>query len=222
MVGLQGKRPKIQDVDGQPKIVPLEAYGLPLISMGFIVEPEQAVVLRGPRLAGIIKQFFNEVIWPDLDYLVVDLPPGTGDIQLTLVQTVPVTGALIVTTPQEVAVADAIKAVNMFRLQNVEVPILGVIENMSWFTPAELPNNKYYIFGMGGGDHLAKQSESTLLGQVPLVQSIRESGDMGKPIVLDETNPAAQAFMELAENTLKQIEKRNKNQAPTKTVQVEG
>ena len=222
MFGLQGKRPKIQDVDGQPKIVPLEAYGLPVISMGFIVEPEQAVVLRGPRLAGIIAQFFNEVIWPELDYIIVDLPPGTGDIQLTLVQTVPVTGAVIVTTPQEVAVADAIKAVNMFKLQNVEVPILGVVENMSWFTPAELPNNKYHIFGMGGGEHLADQSESVLLGQIPLVQSIREAGDFGKPVVLDEQNPASQAFMELAERTLKQIEERNKNQAPTRVVQVEG
>jgi ATP-binding protein involved in chromosome partitioning len=222
MFGLQGKRPKVQDIDGQPKIVPLEAYGMPLISMGFIVEPEQAVVLRGPRLAGIIKQFFNEVIWPELDYIVVDLPPGTGDIQLTLVQTVPVTGAVIVTTPQEVAVADAIKAVNMFRLPNVDVPILGIVENMSWFTPAELPDNKYYIFGMGGGDHLAQQSESVLLGQVPLVQDIRESGDNGKPVVLDEKNPASKAFEKVAENTIKQVEERNANLEPTRVVQVQG
>ena len=135
MMGLQGAKPKVQDVYGKPKIVPLEAYGLPVMSLGFIIEPEQAVVLRGPRLAAIIKQFFQDTIWTDLDYLVVDLPPGTGDVQLTLVQTVPVTGVVLVTTPQVVAVADAVKAMNMFLLPSVNVPILGVVENMSWFTP---------------------------------------------------------------------------------------
>ena len=159
-------------------MIPLEAFGIPVISIGFIIEPEQAVVLRGPRLAAIVKQFFNDCLWPSLDYLVVDLPPGTGDIQLTLVQTVPVTGTVIVTTPQEVATVDAVKAMNMFLLPSVNVPILGVIENMSWFTPKELPENKYYIFGEGGGKKMAKLSNSVLLGQVPLVQGIRESGDL--------------------------------------------
>jgi len=140
MLGLQGQKPKVKDVYGQPKITPLDAYGMPVMSIGFIIEPEQAVVLRGPRLGGIIKQFFNDTLWPALDFLIVDLPPGTGDIQLTLVQTVPVTGSVIVTTPQEVAVADAIKAMSMFQLPSVNVPILGVVENMSWFTPKELPN----------------------------------------------------------------------------------
>jgi len=132
MLGLQGQKPKVKDVQGKPKITPLDAYGMPVMSIGFIIEPEQAVVLRGPRLGGIIKQFFNDTLWPALDFLIVDLPPGTGDIQLTLVQTVPVTGSVIVTTPQEVAVADAIKAMSMFQLPSVNVPILGVVENMSW------------------------------------------------------------------------------------------
>jgi len=222
MLGLQGQRPKVKEVYGQPKIMPLEAYGMPIMSIGFIVEPEQAVVLRGPRLAGIIQQFFNECLWPPLDYLIVDLPPGTGDIQLTLVQTVPVTGAVIVTTPQEVAVADAIKAMNMFRLPSVNVPILGVVENMSWFTPKELPDNKYYLFGQGGGKKLAQLSESILLGQVPIVQGIRESGDAGRPAILgQEDGPTAEALMNVARNTARQIAVRNEMLEPTRIVNVQ-
>lgn len=220
MLGLQGKRPQVKELYGKPKIVPLEAYGLPVISIGFIIEPEQAVVLRGPRLAGIIKQFFNDVLWPELDYLIVDLPPGTGDVQLTLVQTVPLTGCVAVTTPQEVAVADAVKAVNMFLLPNVNVPILGVVENMSWFTPEELPDNKYYLFGKGGGEKLAEKSESVLLGQVPLVQSIREGGDAGKPIVLHKDHPSSDAFLKLAGSLVERVALRHKNIEPTQVVQV--
>jgi ATP-binding protein involved in chromosome partitioning len=221
MLGLQGQRPKVKEIYGQPKILPLEAYGLPVMSIGFIIEPEQAVVLRGPRLAGIIKQFFNDTVWPELDYLIVDLPPGTGDIQLTLVQTVPVTGAVIVTTPQEVAVADAIKAMNMFRLPSVNVPILGVVENMAWFTPAELPDNKYYLFGQGGGKKLAGISESVLLGQVPIVQGIRESSDEGRPVILqEEDSPAKEAFLKVAQNTARQIAIRNETLDPTRTVDI--
>lgn len=221
MLGLQGQRPKVETVYGKPRIKPLLAYGLPVISMGFIVEAEQAVVLRGPRLAGVIKQFFNEVIWPPLDFLIVDLPPGTGDIQLTLVQTVPVTGAVIVTTPQEVALADAVKAMNMFRLPSVNVPILGVVENMSWFTPEELPNNKYYLFGEGGGKRLAKMSESVLLGQIPLVQGIREGGDNGRPIILNENSISAEAFLNVAKNTARQVAIRNELLAPTQQVKLQ-
>lgn len=221
MFGLQGQRPKIREVNGKPKIVPLEAFGIPVISMGFIIEPEQAVVLRGPRLGAIIKQFFEDCLWPALDYLIIDLPPGTGDIQLSLVQTAAVTGAIIVTTPQEVAVADAIKAMNMFLLPNVDVPILGVVENMAWFTPAELPDNKYYIFGQGGGKQLAKQSESMLLGQIPIVQSIREGGDAGVPIVMREDEPTFDAFMNICKNTLRQVALRNEVLAPTRQVKME-
>jgi len=221
-LGLQGQRPKVKDVYGKPKITPLEAYGMPVMSIGFIIEPEQAVVLRGPRLGGIIKQFFNDTLWPALDFLIVDLPPGTGDIQLTLVQTVPVTGSVIVTTPQEVAIADAIKAVSMFQLPSVNVPILGVVENMSWFTPKELPNNKYHIFGEGGGKKLAKMSKTVLLGQVPLVQGIREAGDNGKPALLHDDALLSAPFMKVAENTLRQVGIRNETLGPTKIIQVKG
>lgn len=220
MFGLKGQRPKVQtDSYGKQQIIPLEAFGMPVMSIGFIIEPEQAVVLRGPRLSGIIKQFINDVIWPELDYLVIDLPPGTGDIQLSLVQTVPVTGAVLVTTPQEVAIADAIKAMNMFLLPSVNVPILGVVENMSWFTPAELPNNKYFIFGQGGGKQLAKLSQSMLLGQVPLVQGIREAGDAGKPAIL-QGEQTAEAFLKVAKNTVRQVAIRNELLAPTQIVNV--
>ncbi|MCO6478136.1 MAG: Mrp/NBP35 family ATP-binding protein [Phaeodactylibacter sp.] len=220
MLGLQGERPRVQEVYGDPKILPLDAFGMPVMSIGFIIEPEQAVVLRGPRLGGIIKQFFEDTIWPELDYLVVDLPPGTGDIQLTLVQTVPVTGAIMVTTPQEVAVADALKAMNMFLLPSVDVPILGVVENMAWFTPEELPNNKYYLFGQGGGEKLAKLGKTKLLGQVPIVQSIRESGDEGKPTVLRDIPLATDAFMKVAENTFQQVNLRNQTKGPTNIVKI--
>ncbi len=205
MLGLVGKRPAVRDVTGVPKMMPLESYGIPSISIGYIIEEDQAVVLRGPRLAAIIKQFINDVLWPELDFLIVDLPPGTGDVQLTLVQTVPVTGAVLVTTPQEVALADAVKAMNMFLLDQINIPILGVVENMSWFTPAELPENKYYIFGQGGGKKLAKMSNSVLLGQIPLVQSVREGGDTGRPAITQSDNPAAAAFLEVARNTLRQV-----------------
>ncbi|MEL7249189.1 MAG: Mrp/NBP35 family ATP-binding protein [Bacteroidota bacterium] len=222
MLGLQGQRPKIQEIHGQPKILPLEAHGIHTMSIGFIIEPEQAVVLRGPRLSGVIKQFINDTVWPALDYLIVDLPPGTGDIQLTLVQTVPVTGAVLVTTPQEVALADAIKAMNMFLLPNVNIPILGVVENMSWFTPAELPDNKYYIFGQGGGESLSKASKSSLLGQVPLVQGIREAGDGGRPAVLDEDSVVTRnAFMQVAQNVVAQVAARNEKLDPTQMVRVQ-
>lgn len=222
MLGLQGKRPKVQTVYGQAKLTPLDAYGIPVMSIGFIIEPEQAVVLRGPRLSGIIKQFINDCIWPPLDFLIIDLPPGTGDIQLSLVQTVPVTGAILVTTPQEVAVVDAVKAMNMFLLPSVNVPILGVVENMSWFTPAELPGNRYYLFGEGGGKRLAKMSQSVLLGQVPIVQGIREAGDAGQPAVLREEPISTEAFMNVARNTLRQVAIRNETMAPTQIVTMNG
>lgn len=220
MLGLVGQRPKVQQVTGQMKMVPLDAYGMPVISIGNIIEPEQAVVLRGPRLAAVIKQFFNEVLWDDLDFMIVDLPPGTGDVQLTLVQTVPVTGVVLVTTPQDVALADALKAMNMFLLPQINVPILGVVENMAWFTPEELPHNKYYIFGQGGGKKLALASNSVLLGQVPLVQGIREGGDSGKPAVLSEGSIVAEAFLTVAQNTLRQVAVRNEMMEPTKVVKL--
>ena len=221
MLGLQGQKPMVQDVYGQAKMLPLKAYGLEVISIGNIIEPEQAVVLRGPRLAAIIKQFFNDVLWSELDYLVVDLPPGTGDVQLSLVQTVPVTGVVIVTTPQEVAVVDAVKAMNMFLLPQVNVPILGIVENMAWFTPEELPDNKYYIFGSGGGQKLAKMANTLLLGQIPLVTGIREAGDFGKPIVLHNEPMTKRAFMAVAENVARQLALRNEMLQPTQKVNMQ-
>ena len=220
MLGLHGQRPKITDVNGQHKIQPLFAHGMQVMSIGFIIEPQQAVVLRGPRLAGIIKQFFNDVLWDELDYLIVDLPPGTGDIQLTLVQTAPVTGALMVTTPQDVAVADAIKAMNMFLMPNVNVPILGVVENMSWFTPEDLPDRKYFLFGQGGGERLAKTGQTSLIGQVPIVQGIREAGDKGSPIITDPKSVMAKTFLKIAESLTRQVAKRNETQPPTEIVQI--
>lgn len=220
MLGLQGQRPKVKLLYGQNKIEPLEAHGIHTISIGFIIEPDQAVVLRGPRLGGIIKQFINDCLWPELDYLVIDLPPGTGDIQLTLVQTIPVTGVLMVTTPQEVAVIDAVKAMNMFQLDNVKVPIVGVVENMSWFTPAELPDNKYMIFGEGGGKKLAELAKSELVGQIPLVQAVREGGDQGKPIITQMDHPARDYFVTAAENLIKQVQKRNENKEATQVVKM--
>ena len=220
MLGLRGQRPRVQEVYGKPKLVPLEAYGMPCISMGSIIEPEQAVVMRGPRLAGIIKQFFLEVVWPELDVLVVDLPPGTGDIQLTLVQTVPVTGAVLVTTPQEVALVDAVKAMNMFLLPNVNVPVLGVVENMSWFTPADSPDRRYELFGKGAGRKLARQASSVLLGQVPLVQGIGEASDAGVPPATDPNHPAAGYYADIARATLRQLALRREMLPPTRPVHV--
>jgi ATP-binding protein involved in chromosome partitioning len=221
MLGLQGEKPKVQVVHGSHKIVPLEAYGMPVMSIGFVVEPEQAVVLRGPRLAGIIKQFLGDTMWPALDYLIIDLPPGTGDIQLTLVQTVPLTGAVMVTTPQELAVVDAVKAMNMFMLESLAVPILGIVENMSWFTPAELPDNKYYLFGEGGGKKLAILGNTKLLAQIPLVQSVREGADAGKPVVLQEEDSMLQnCFMDLAKALHEQTQWRNEAGAPTRIVEM--
>lgn len=221
MLGLHDVRPKVVDHYGQPKIIPPLAFDMPVISIGFIVEPEKAVVLRGPRLAGIIKQFMFECLWPPLDYLIIDLPPGTGDIQLTLVQTVPVTGALIVTTPQKVAIADALKAMNMFRMENINVPILGVVENMSWFTPAELPDHKYYLFGSGGGEALARLGETQVLAHIPLVQSVRESGDAGRPGVLSGDAQVREAFMQMAERVVQSVNDRNARLSPTQIVHVE-
>ncbi len=221
MMGLAGQKPQVENVNGKPQIKPLYAYGIPVMSTGFLIEPDKAVVLRGPRLSGIVKQFIEDTLWPPLDYLIVDLPPGTGDVQLTLVQVAAVTGAVMVTTPQEVALVDAVKAMNMFRLDTVQVPILGVVENMAWFTPAELPDKKYYIFGEGGGKQLARKSNSMLLGQVPLVQGIREGGDSGAPAAADPAHPAHEYFMKIARNVVRQTAVRNELLPPTAAVQMQ-
>ncbi len=221
MFGLENEKPSGQEINGKTKVIPFEKYGIKLLSIGFFVDPSQALIWRGPMASNALKQLFTEAEWGDLDYMIIDLPPGTGDIHLTLVQSLQVSGVAIVSTPQNVALADARKAVNMFSQKDINVPVLGLIENMSWFTPAELPNNKYFIFGEKGGEKLAEEMRIPLLGQIPIVQSIRESGDMGKPIVLNDNDQASEAFKECAGNIIDQVQKRNKNLDPTKKVEID-
>jgi ATP-binding protein involved in chromosome partitioning len=194
-------KPLVKQENGQQWIIPVEKYGVKVLSIGFFVDPSQALIWRGPMASNALKQLMNETEWGELDYLIMDLPPGTGDIQLTLAQDFKITGIAVVTTPQEVALADARKALSMFNTENIKIPVLGLIENMSYFTPAELPENKYYIFGREGGKKLAEKSDVPLLGEIPLVQSICEAGDEGTPVVLDEKSPVAEAFLQLARNT---------------------
>lgn len=205
MMGVRGQRPKMLDVDGKGMIVPLEKYGISLMSIGLLVDEKNAVVWRGPMVSSAIRQFVTDVIWGNLDYLVIDMPPGTGDIHLTLLQAVPVTGAIIVTTPQDVALADAKKAIAMFGQAQINVPIIGLVENMAWFTPAELPENKYYIFGKEGGKRLAEEYEINFLGQIPIVQDIRQGGDTGNPIVLQDEPVSKKAFENFADEAIRQI-----------------
>ena len=205
MFGLEGARPKASQADGKSRIPPIEKYGVKLLSIGFFTDPDQPVPWRGPMVSTAVKQLFNDADWGELDYLVVDLPPGTGDIHITVTQTFPVTGAVIVTTPQNVALADARKGIGMFMMNAINVPILGIVENMSYFTPAELPGNKYYIFGKGGGQKLAQQLGVPFLGEIPLVKSISDSGDAGRPVVLEEDNITAPAFVEMAKKVAQQI-----------------
>lgn len=219
MLGIKGQRPQVQQVDGKHYILPIEAHGIKTVSIGLLVDERQAVVWRGPMVSSALKQFVTDCIWGELDYLILDMPPGTGDIHLTMVQTIPITAAVIVTTPQKVALADARKAIGMFRMNPINIPIVGVIENMAWFTPEELPENKYYIFGQGGGQELATEYEVPLLGQVPLVQGIREGGDMGIPISLHEGSPSQIAFENVAANTERYIAILNAGKEATKTVE---
>jgi ATP-binding protein involved in chromosome partitioning len=205
MFGVRGERPKMIDVGGKGMIVPLERYGIRLMSIGLLVDEKNAVVWRGPMASSAIKQFVMEVYWEELDYLVVDMPPGTGDIHLTLLQTVPVTGAVVVSTPQDVALADAKKAIAMFGQSQIKVPIIGLVENMSYFVPAELPGNKYYIFGKEGGMKLAEEYEIPFLGQIPIVQSIREGGDQGIPAMMGDEPVSKAAFLEFAANAIRSI-----------------
>lgn len=223
MFGVRGERPMMMDVGGDKgMIVPLEKYGIKLMSIGLLVDEKNAVVWRGPMASSAIRQFVTDVYWDELDYLVVDMPPGTGDIHLTLVQTVPVTGVVIVTTPQDVALADAKKGIAMFGQAQVNVPIIGLVENMSYFTPAELPNNKYFIFGKEGGKRLAEEYDLPFLGQIPLVQSIREGGDTGLPIMASNDEIAKKAFEEFAAAAVRSIAMRNANIAVTKVSEVVG
>lgn len=220
MMGLRGERPLMQDVDGKGMIVPIEKYGIKAMSIGLLIDEKQAVIWRGPQASAALRQFITDVLWQDLDYLVIDTPPGTGDIHLTLVQTVPVTGAVVVSTPQAVAAADAQKAVTMLRQPQINVPILGVVENMAYFTPAELPENKYYLFGKGGARQMAEQFELPFLGEVPIVQSVREGGDNGVPALMDDEPISKTAFLQIAGELARNISIRNAEMAPTKVVEM--
>lgn len=221
MFGAEDMQPLITVKDGKNYISPIMQYGVKMISIGFLTPPDSAVIWRGPMASQALKQFFNDVDWGELDYLLLDLPPGTGDIHLTLVQTVPVTGAVIVTTPQKVATADATKGGSMFSQANINVPILGVIENMAYFTPAELPDNKYFIFGEGGGKALAEKFKVDLLGQIPLVQKVREGGDQGRPIAIETDDITALAFKTLAETLAQKIAIRNAVAPKTEAVNMQ-
>jgi ATP-binding protein involved in chromosome partitioning len=209
MFGVRGERPMMVDVNGKGMIVPLERYGIKLMSIGLLVDEKNAVVWRGPMASSAIKQFATDVYWDELDYLVIDMPPGTGDIHLTLMKTVPVTGVVVVTTPQDVALADAKKGIAMFGQAQLNVPIIGLVENMSYFTPAELPNNRYYIFGKEGGKKLADEYDLPFLGQIPLVQSIREGGDIGVPVLMSDDEISRKAFLEFAGNVARSTSMRN-------------
>ncbi|MDQ3193043.1 MAG: Mrp/NBP35 family ATP-binding protein [Bacteroidota bacterium] len=203
------ERPIVEDIDGKSLIKPVESHGVKLLSIGFFADLNQAVVWRGPMASKALTQLFTESSWGELDYLLIDLPPGTGDIHLSLVQTVPLTGVVVVSTPQSVALADAKKGIAMFQLPQINIPILGIIENMAYFTPSELPDNKYYIFGKDGAKILAETLQVPLLGQIPLVQSICESGDLGRPAVLQESTPQALAFKETAARLVEEVLKIN-------------
>ena len=212
-------RPEVTRDEHGDHIVPLTKFGVKVLSTGFFVDPAEAVIWRGPMASNFLKQLITQGEWGQLDYLLVDLPPGTSDIHLTLVQEVPVTGAIIISTPQDVALADAIKGISMFRSNKIDVPVLGLVENMSWFTPAELPGNKYYIFGKDGCRKLAEKMNVPLLGQIPLVQSICEGSDNGQPVALGDS-VTGNAFMALAEELVKRISERNKEQKPTVKLEI--
>jgi ATP-binding protein involved in chromosome partitioning len=220
MFGVRGQRPLMKDEGGKGVIIPLDQYGIKIMSIGLLVDEKDAVVWRGPMASSAIRQFITDVDWGELDYLVIDMPPGTGDIHLTIMQTVPVTGVVIVTTPQQVALADAKKAIAMFGQANVNVPIIGLVENMAYFTPAELPDNKYYLFGKEGGLKLASEYDLSFLGQIPLVQSIREGGDEGVPAMVGKDAVSKEAFRNFVGNAVRQIAIRNANLPKTATITV--
>ena len=221
MFGVRGQRPMMKDGDGNGIIIPLEKYGIKLMSIGLLVDEKDAVVWRGPMASSAIKQFVTEVDWGPLDYLVIDMPPGTGDIHLTLMQTVPVTGVVIVTTPQAVALADAKKGIAMFGQAQINVPIIGLAENMAYFTPEELPDNKYYLFGKEGGKKLAEEYDLSFLGQIPLVQSIREGGDEGVPAMVGNDEISKQAFRNITAQAVRNIAIRNAAAPATQTIKTQ-
>ena len=220
MFGTENERPAGTKIGDREMIEPIERYGVKFLSVGFFVDTESAIIWRGPMASNALKQLISDGHWGELDYLLIDLPPGTSDIHLTLVQSVPVTGAVIVTTPQDVALADVIRGTSMFQSKSIDVPVLGLVENMAWFTPAELPESKYYIFGKDGGKNLAEKLGLPFLGQIPIVQSIREGGDQGTPVAASGESVTGNAFAEVAKNVMHRVHLRNIQLAPTKKVKI--
>ena len=220
MLDMEGARPLSINVNGASKMEPIENYGVKVLSIGFFTQPNQAVIWRGPMAAKALNQMIFDAAWGNLDFLLIDLPPGTGDIHLSIVQSLPINGAVVVSTPQNVALADARKGIAMFQQENINVPVLGVVENMAYFTPKELPNNKYYLFGQEGARNLAEDKAVPFLGEVPIVQSIREAGDVGRPAALQNNTFVSQAFEEITRNTVSELMKRNDHLPPTQAVKI--
>ena len=220
MFDVEDERPLAQNIDGKSKMMPVENYGIKVLSIGFFTQPNQAVIWRGPMAAKALNQLIFDAHWGEIDFLLIDLPPGTGDIHLSIMQSLPITGAVIVSTPQNVALADAKKGVAMFQQKDINVPVLGIIENMAYFTPAELPDNKYYIFGKEGAKNLAKDLNTPFLGEIPLIQSIREAGDVGRPAALQEGTPLEKAFEEITRNVVQEVVNRNTDLPPTEVIKI--
>ncbi|WP_299133129.1 Mrp/NBP35 family ATP-binding protein [uncultured Tenacibaculum sp.] len=220
MFDVAQEKPLAVNVKGRSKMKPVENYGVKLLSLGFFTDPNQAVIWRGPMASKALNQLIFDADWGELDFLLIDLPPGTGDVHLSIVQAVPINGAVVVSTPQNIALADAKKGVAMFKQESINVPVLGIVENMAYFTPAELPDNKYYIFGQGGAKNLAEDIDTSFLGEIPLVQSIREAGDVGHPVALQENTPLAEAFTNATKEMVSQLLKRNANLPPTEVVRI--
>ncbi len=220
MFDVESEKPLAVNVGGKSKMKPIENYGVKVLSIGFFTQPDQAVVWRGPMAAKALNQMIFDAHWGELDFLLLDLPPGTGDIHLSIMQSLPITGAVVVSTPQNVALADAKKGVAMFQQDSIQVPVLGIIENMAYFTPAELPDNKYYIFGQEGAKNLAEDLQVPFLGEIPLVQSIREAGDIGRPAALQTATPLEQAFEKITQNVVQEVVRRNENLPPTEAIKI--
>jgi len=220
MMDMEGARPLSINVDGKSKMEPIENYGVKVLSIGFFTEPDQAVIWRGPMASKALNQMIFDAAWGTLDFLLIDLPPGTGDIHLSIVQSLPISGAVVVSTPQNVALADARKGIAMFQQESIQVPVLGIVENMSYFTPKELPDNKYYIFGKEGAKNLAEDTQVPFLGEIPLVQSVREAGDIGRPAALQEESAVADAIHLITQNMVAQVVDRNKTLPPTQAVKI--
>ncbi|MAH82653.1 MAG: chromosome partitioning protein [Flavobacteriaceae bacterium] len=220
MFDIEGEKPLAKEVNGKSKMQPIESYGVKILSIGFFTKPDQAVIWRGPMASKALNQLIFDSAWGDLDFLLIDLPPGTGDIHLSIIQSLPISGAVVISTPQQIALADARKGIAMFQQETIKIPVLGIIENMAYFTPKELPDAKYYIFGKDGAKQLSESKKIPLLGSLPLVQSVREASDFGRPAALQDNSFVADSFVSVTQQVVRQIIKRNKNLPPTKAVEI--